>query len=52
MTYKFQTVLEYEIRFLEYRLEVVQSWPDSDRRRATMEAILHRLGRLRGPAGF
>jgi hypothetical protein len=36
-----------EIRFLEYRLEVVQSWPDSACRRATMEAILFRLGRLK-----
>ena len=35
----------WEIRFLEYRLEVVQSWPDSARKVATIEAILARLGR-------
>lgn len=34
---------EWEIRFLEYRLEVVGSWPDSARKVATMQAILLRL---------
>jgi hypothetical protein len=32
-----------EIRFLEYRLEVVSSWPPSARKEATIEAILFRL---------
>ncbi len=36
---------QWEIRFLEYRLEVVGSWPDSPRKLATIEAILLRLGR-------
>jgi hypothetical protein len=36
---------QWEIRFLEYRLEVVASWPDSARKLATLEAILLRLGR-------
>jgi len=35
----------WELRFLEYRLEVVGSWPDSPRKSATIEAILGRLGR-------
>lgn len=35
----------WEIRFLEYRLEVVESWPDSPRKLATIQAILMRLGR-------
>jgi len=35
----------WEIRFLEYRLEVVRSWPDSPRKAATIHAILSRLGR-------
>lgn len=42
-----------EIRFLEYRLEVVRLWPDSDRKQAVVEATLHRLsalGWLRPPA--
>ena len=37
---------QWEIRFLEYRLEVVASWPDSARKLATIEAILLRLGRM------
>lgn len=32
-----------EIRFLEYRLEVVSSWPPSARKEATIDAILFRL---------
>jgi hypothetical protein len=35
----------WEIRFLEYRLEVVRSWPESPRKNATIHAILSRLGR-------
>lgn len=40
---------EWEIRFLEYRLEVVRAWPDSARKLATIDAILGRLGRGRSP---
>jgi len=46
-TYNFVTPeLQSEIRFLEYRLEVVESWPDSGRKRASIEAILLRLHAL------
>jgi len=36
---------ESETKFLEYRLEVVESWPDSDRKRVIIEGILARLQR-------
>jgi hypothetical protein len=32
-----------EIQFLEYRLDVVTSWPDSGKKRAALEAIYFRL---------
>jgi len=32
-----------EIKFLQYRLEVVSSWPPSARKEATLDAILVRL---------
>ena len=32
-----------EVQFLEYRLEVVASWPESGRKRAALEAIYLRL---------
>jgi hypothetical protein len=32
-----------EVRFLEYRLEVVESWPDSTRKNAIIQGILMRL---------
>src|ERR1700730_11548395 len=32
-----------EMRFLKYRLDAVNSWPDSARKRATIEAIELRL---------
>lgn len=35
-----------EVNFLRYRLEVVNSWPESDRKRVVLESILGRLGRL------
>ncbi len=38
---------EWEIRFLEYRLEVVGGWPDSARKLATIEAIMLRLDAVR-----
>jgi hypothetical protein len=38
---------DWEIRFLEYRLEVVASWPDSARKVATIEAIVLRLDSVR-----
>jgi hypothetical protein len=40
------TCMQLEIYFLQYRLEVVTSWPESDRKRATIAAILHKLKRL------
>jgi hypothetical protein len=36
---------EWDVRFLEYRLEVVGAWPDSPRKSATIEGIKLRLGR-------
>lgn len=36
---------EWDIRFQEYRLEVVRLWPESGRKLATLAAILRRLGR-------
>jgi hypothetical protein len=36
-------LLDSEIRFLEYRLEVVESWPNSTRKQATIDGILNRL---------
>ena len=41
---------DWEIRFLEYRLEVVASWPESPRKDATIQAIVLRLATVR-PAG-
>lgn len=41
--------LQLEIAFLEHRLEVIESWPDSPRKAATRTAILHRLEML--PSG-
>jgi len=35
-----------EIRFLEYRLEVVNQWPASARKQATLEAVTRRLASL------
>ena len=40
---------DLEIRFLEYRREVVGSWPDSPRKFATLEGIRLRLGRTESP---
>jgi hypothetical protein len=34
-----------ETPFLEYRLQVVSSWPESDRKRATIDAILSQMER-------
>ena len=36
-------VAQAETRFLEYRLEVIGSWPDSERKRTLMDAIVLRL---------
>ena len=38
--------MQAEIRFLLYRLDVVKQWPESDRKRATLEAIEMRLAWL------
>jgi len=37
---------ESEIRFLEYRLDVISRWPASGRKRATAEAISRRLASI------
>jgi len=37
---------ESEFKFLEYRLQVVESWPESNRKRVIIEGILGRLDRL------
>ena len=34
-----------ETPFLEYRLQVVSSWPESDRKQATIDAILSQMQR-------
>jgi hypothetical protein len=39
---------EAEIRFLTHRLEIVKSWDDSERKKASLEAIELRLKVLRG----
>jgi len=36
-----------EIQFLEYRLDVVRSWPESDRRQILLRAIETRLAVFR-----
>jgi hypothetical protein len=36
---------ESEIKFLEYRLQVVESWPESIRKRVILQGILGRLNR-------
>ncbi|HUJ48765.1 MAG TPA: hypothetical protein VLW25_01150 [Bryobacteraceae bacterium] len=35
-----------EVRFLEYRLDVISRWPTSARKRATAEAISRRLAAI------
>lgn len=37
---------ESELRFLEYRLDVISGWPASPRKRATAEAISRRLASI------
>ena len=37
---------ESDIRFLEYRLEVISGWPESPRKQATAEAISRRLAAI------
>jgi hypothetical protein len=34
---------ESEIRFLDYRLDVISRWPPSERKRVTAEAISRRI---------
>lgn len=41
---------DWEVRFLEYRLEVVASWPESARKDATLQAIVLRLATVRSAA--
>ena len=46
----FQTSLsQSEIKFLEYRLHVLESWPASPRKDTIIGGILLRLNTLRGP---
>jgi len=40
-----KTWVQSEIQILEYRLEVVSSWPESERKRVTMRAIYSQLER-------
>jgi hypothetical protein len=40
---RFSTLERAEVQFLEYRLDVVASWPDCGRKRAAMNAISLRL---------
>ena len=39
-----------ETRFLEYRLNVVEGWPPSARKKATLAAILFRMNVVNGTA--
>jgi hypothetical protein len=36
-------LIESDVRFLEYRLDVISAWPPSLRKQATAEAISRRL---------
>ena len=38
-----ETPSESEIRFLDYRLDVISRWPPSERKRVTAEAISRRI---------
>lgn len=38
-----ETPAESEIRFLDYRLDVISRWPPSERKRVTAEAISRRI---------
>jgi hypothetical protein len=38
-----ETPAESEIRFLEYRLDVISRWPPSERKRVTAEGISRRI---------
>jgi len=38
-----ETPAESEIRFLEYRLDVISRWPPSERKRVTAESISRRI---------
>ena len=40
---RFPALERAEVQFLEYRLDVFASWPDSGRKKAAMEAIYLRL---------
>ena len=42
-TANIETPAESEIRFLDYRLDVIHRWPPSERKRATAEAISRRI---------
>jgi hypothetical protein len=38
-----ETPAESELRFLDYRLDVIGHWPPSERKRVTAEAISRRI---------
>jgi len=38
--------VERDIRFLEYRLDVIEHWPESPRKQAAREAISRRLASI------
>jgi hypothetical protein len=42
----FHNADDREIRFLEYRLDVIDSWPASPRKQAVAEAISRRLASI------
>jgi len=48
---RFHPDSQAEIRFLEYRRAVIEAWPDSARKRASIEGIGLRLTALRRKAG-
>ncbi len=41
-----ETPAASEIRFLDYRLDVISRWPPSERKRVTAEAISQRITKI------
>jgi hypothetical protein len=46
-----ESLIESEIRFLEYRLEVIRCWSPSPKKHAAAEAVFHRLTAIARSAG-
>ena len=40
--------MQHELDFLVYRLEVVELWPDSERKQAVLAAIWQRMAAVSG----